>query len=194
MIGVFHPSWQGWRIFGLDRIKPLDLDGMGVVTLGAHPPSLLGANFPGTSPLAVDSRSPVNIGLTVAIAAHLLWLVKAYLGTLAIHQLVTVSGAMAIETPQRPPSMLQLKGVLNDVLMHVKRSGFFILRKWHLFSVMAGCTIVRAHIEIHQVRFPGFYNCSGKIAIRCIIEFWHVTHGNRAVKGIAIPQYSTSLG
>ena len=69
MICVFHPSWQRRGIFGLNRIKSLDLDGVGVMALRTYPPSLLGAYFPRARPLAVDSRSPVNISLTMAIAA-----------------------------------------------------------------------------------------------------------------------------
>ena len=76
------------------------------------------------------ARPPVTIDCAVTTAAEFLGLIKTYLISLMINELVTIFSAVAVEAPDCSSPVHHLKGILNYILMLLEQSRFLILRDW----------------------------------------------------------------
>lgn len=179
-----HTTRQWWRRFRFDRIEAAFLNSVGIMAFGAGPPPFFPTHFPFASALAVKTRPPFTVGVTVTATAELMRFIKANRLLATINKGVAVGGVMAVQTPDCAPAMLQFCGIADDVLMHLELARL-IGRSGGL--VCAGMTAAALHgcFEVLHAR-PD--DCLGKIAVRLIAELRHFTHRHSVRVGIAVPK------
>ncbi len=92
---------------------------MGIVALGASPPSFFTSRFPHADSLAVYAVTPVSVNLAMTFTTKLLRLVEADFISEVIDELVSLFSAVATQTPDCATAMLKVHRIGHDVLMHL---------------------------------------------------------------------------